>query len=105
MSYFDNGFNCAESTLLAIAKDAMMLMLNSDLIPRIATGFVVGFQGRDASVEISGACHGVRFEAWQKESRTVYSKNVQEGGEVLQSFKRSSEAYFVRNCPDAIFPP
>jgi len=36
-SYFKSGYNCAESTLLAIAKDA--LKVDSDLIPKIATGF------------------------------------------------------------------
>jgi len=36
-SYFKAGYNCAESVLLAIAKDA--LKINCDFIPRIATGF------------------------------------------------------------------
>ncbi len=36
-SYFKSGYNCAESTLLAIARDA--LKIDSDLIPKIATGF------------------------------------------------------------------
>lgn len=35
--YFENGYNCAETVLLAIAKDYMKI--KSDLIPRIATGF------------------------------------------------------------------
>lgn len=34
---FKRGYNCAESVLLAIAKDA--LEPDSDVIPRIATGF------------------------------------------------------------------
>jgi len=35
--YFTNEYNCAESVLLAIAKDA--LEVSSDLLPKIATGF------------------------------------------------------------------
>jgi C_GCAxxG_C_C family probable redox protein len=37
LSYFKAGYNCAESVLLAIAKDA--LKIDSDLVPRIAPGF------------------------------------------------------------------
>jgi len=36
-SHFKSGYNCAESTLLTIAKNAFEM--DSDLIPRIATGF------------------------------------------------------------------
>jgi C_GCAxxG_C_C family probable redox protein len=43
-SYFRIGYNCAESVLLAIAKDA--LEINSDLILRIATGFGSGISRR-----------------------------------------------------------
>ena len=54
LSYFNSGFNCAESTLLAIAKDAMTL--DSDLIPRIATGFGGGISRQGY---ICGAVSGV----------------------------------------------
>jgi len=37
LSYFRIGYNCAESVLLAIAKDA--LGIDCELIPKIATGF------------------------------------------------------------------
>jgi C_GCAxxG_C_C family probable redox protein len=37
LSYSNIGYNCAESALLAIAKDA--LEIESDLVPKIATGF------------------------------------------------------------------
>jgi len=48
-SYFRIGYNCAESVLLAIAKDA--LKINSDLIPKIATDFGVVSQDADTFVE------------------------------------------------------
>jgi C_GCAxxG_C_C family probable redox protein len=53
-AYFKNGYNCAESTLLAIAKDG--LKLDSDLIPKIATGFGGGISRQGY---ICGAISGV----------------------------------------------
>jgi C_GCAxxG_C_C family probable redox protein len=53
-SYFKNCYNCAESTLLAIAKDG--LKLDSDLIPKIATGFGGGISRQGY---IYGAVSGV----------------------------------------------
>ena len=48
-SYYRIGYNCAESVLLAIAKDA--LKINSELIPKIATGFGDGISRADTFVE------------------------------------------------------
>jgi C_GCAxxG_C_C family probable redox protein len=57
LSYFRSGYNCAESTLLAIAKDAFGT--DSDLIPKIATGFGGGIsrQGYVCGA-VSGAVMG-----------------------------------------------
>ena len=56
-SYFKSGFNCAESTLLAIAKDAFEI--ENDLVPKIATGFGGGIsrQGYICGA-VSGAVMG-----------------------------------------------
>lgn len=53
-SYFKSGYNCTESTLLAIAKDA--LKIDSDLIPKIATGFGGGISRQGY---VCGAASGV----------------------------------------------
>lgn len=57
LSYFRGGYNCAESVLLAIAKDA--LEIDSNLIPKIATGFGGGIsrQGYVCGA-VSGAVMG-----------------------------------------------
>lgn len=57
LSYFRSGYNCAESVLLAIAKDA--LEMKNGLIPKIATGFGGGIsrQGYVCGA-VSGAVMG-----------------------------------------------
>lgn len=54
LSHFRSGYNCSESTLLAIARDA--LALDSNLIPRIATGFGGGLSRQGY---VCGAVSGV----------------------------------------------
>lgn len=59
--YFKSGYNCAESTLLAIAKDAFEI--DSDLIPKIATGFGGGISRLGyVCGAVSGAVMGFGLE-------------------------------------------
>lgn len=56
-SYFKSGFNCSESVLLAIARDAFEI--ESDLVPKIATGFGGGISRRGyVCGAVSGAIMG-----------------------------------------------
>lgn len=84
-SYFRSGFNCAESTLLAIAKDA--LDIDSDLIPRIATGFGGGIsrQGYVCGA-VSGAVMGFGLKHGRSSPEQLRARTYNRVVEFLNRF-------------------
>lgn len=72
-SYFRIGYNCVESVLLAIAKDA--LEIESDLIPKIATGFGVGISRRGyVCGAVSGAVMGFGLKCGRNSPEELQAK-------------------------------
>jgi C_GCAxxG_C_C family probable redox protein len=56
VKYFDSGFNCAESVLLALSE---VLNITNDCIPRVATGFGGGMRTGNICGAVSGAIMGL----------------------------------------------
>jgi len=90
-SYFRIGYNCAESVLLAIAKDASEI--DCDLIPKIATGFGGGIsrQGYVCGA-VSGAVMGFGLK-YGRNSPEELSKNIQSSSRVLQTVSKDVWKY------------
>ena len=84
LSYFRMGYNCAESVLLAIAKDA--LAIDCDLIPKIATGFGGGIsrQGYVCGA-ISGAVIGFGLKYGRNDPDELRAKTY---NRVVEFYKR-----------------
>lgn len=87
LSYFKSGYNCAESTLLAIAKDA--LEINSDLIPKIATGFGGGIsrQGYVCGA-VSGAVMGFGLKYGRNNPEELRAKTYNRVVEFSKQFQK-----------------
>ena len=87
LSYFKGGYNCAESVLLAIAKDA--LELNSDLIPKIATGFGGGIsrQGYVCGA-VSGAVMGFGLKYGRNSPEELRARTYNRVVEFLKRFEK-----------------
>jgi len=85
MSYFSSGYNCAESTLLAIAKGA--LGINSCLIPKIATGFGGGIsrQGHVCGA-VSGAVMGFGLKYGRNTPEELTAKTYRQVVEFHKKF-------------------
>jgi hypothetical protein len=64
-SYFRIGYNYAESLLLAIGNDDA-LKINSDLIPKITTGFGGGIKTRIRLGSSEQCYHGLWLEVQKK---------------------------------------
>jgi C_GCAxxG_C_C family probable redox protein len=103
LSYFTSGYNCAESTLLAIAKDA--LEVDSDLIPKIATGFGGGISRKGyVCGAVSGAVMGFGLKYGRNNPEELRAKTYNRVVEFYKQFQKSLEALFAKNCLDATFP-
>ena len=87
LSYFRSGYNCAESVLLAIAKDA--LEIKSDLIPKIATGFGGGIsrQGYVCGA-VSGAVMGFGLKYGRNSTEELRAKTYNRVVEFYKQFQK-----------------
>ena len=87
LSYFRSGYNCAESVLLAIAKDA--LQINSDLIPKVATGFGGGIsrQGYVCGA-VSGAVMGFGLKYGRNSPEELRAKTYNRVVEFSKQFQK-----------------
>ena len=86
-SYFRSGYNCAESVLLGIAKD--FLGINSNLIPKIATGFGGGIsrQGYTCGA-INGVVMGLGLKYGRNNPEDLRAKAYNRVIEFLKRFQR-----------------
>lgn len=87
LSYFRSGYNCAESVLLAIAKDAFEI--DSDLIPKVATGFGGGIsrQGYVCGV-VSGAVMGFGLKYGRDSPEELRAKTYNRVVEFYRQFQK-----------------
>ena len=87
LSYFRSGYNCAESVLLAIAKDA--LEIDNDLIPKIATGFGGGMsrQGYVCGA-VSGAVIGFGLKYGRNSPEELRAKTYNRVVEFYKQFQK-----------------
>jgi len=87
LSYFENGYNCAESVLLAIAKDA--LKVDNDLIPKVATGFGGGIsrQGYVCGT-VSGAVMGFGLKYGRNNPEELRAKTYNRVIEFYKQFQK-----------------
>ena len=87
LSYFKSGYNCAESTLLAIAKDA--LEIDSDLIPKVATGFGGGIsrQGYVCGA-VSGAVMGFGLKYGRNNPEELRARTYNRVVEFYKQFQK-----------------
>lgn len=99
-NYFDTGFNCAESSLLAIIEE---LGPASECAPRIATGFGAGF-GRRGEVcgAISGAIMAIslNFGRTSKEDKATKEKVYLLAQEFTKRFEESYESLLCRDLTE-----
>ena len=95
-SYFKSGYNCAESALLAIAKDA--LEIDSDLIPKIATGFGGGISRQGY---VCGAVSGVVMGFGLKYGRNSPEElRAHTYNRVVEFYKRFQEKFGSIICKE-----
>jgi C_GCAxxG_C_C family probable redox protein len=94
-SYFKSGFNCAESTLLAIAKDAFEI--ENDLVPKIATGFGGGFsrQGYVCGA-VSGAVMGFSLKYGRRGPEELRAHTYNRVVEFLELFQEKFGSIICR---------
>lgn len=95
--YFDDGFYCAESVLLAIAESRG---LRSELIPRIATGFCSGI-ARTAGMcgALTGAIMAVNLFTGRQSPRQSLEANYRA---VRTTIERFEERCGSSNCFELI---
>ncbi|MGD8505090.1 MAG: C-GCAxxG-C-C family protein [Candidatus Bathyarchaeota archaeon] len=85
-SYFRNGYNCAESTLLAIAED--VLGIESDLIPKIATGFGGGISRLGYTCgAVSGVVMGFGLKYGRKDPEELRARTYKRVAEFHKRFR------------------
>ncbi|MCB0806907.1 MAG: C_GCAxxG_C_C family protein [Bacteroidales bacterium] len=92
-AYFDSGFGCAESVLKAVADYSG---IQSDLIPRIATGFNGGLSNTDGYCgAVTGAILAINIAYGRDHSHQSRDKNY----EAVQEFiKRFREKFGAISC-------
>ena len=90
---FESGFYCAESVLMAIASSRG---IQSDLIPRIATGFCSGMARTGGLCgAVSGAIMGISLATGRDSPSANVKENYALVRELLQRFE---ERYASTNC-------
>ncbi len=94
---FDSGFYCAESVLLAIAESQG---IESDLIPRIATGFCSGVARTGGMCgAVSGAIMGISLVV----GRDSPEESVQPSYDLVQQLiSRFTSQHGSTQCPQLI---
>ena len=87
LSYFRIGYNCAESVLLAIARDA--LEIDSNLVPKIATGFGGGISRRGyVCGAVSGTVMGFGLKYGRNNPEKLRAKTYNRVVEFYKQFQR-----------------
>ena len=96
LSYFRNGYNCSESTLLAIAKDAFEI--DNDLIPKIATGFGGGISRQGCVCgAVSGAVMGFGLKYGRNNPEELMAKTY---NRVVEFYKQFQEKFGSILCKE-----
>jgi len=96
LSYFKSGYNCAESTLLAIAKD--VLEIDSDLIPKIATGFGGGISRQGCVCgAVTGAVMGFGLKYGRNNPEELMAKTY---NQVVEFYKQFQEKFGSILCKE-----
>jgi len=91
--YFDSGFFCAESVLLAIAE---YKNVTSDLIPRIATGFCSGLA---RTGDICGAVSGAVLALSMILGRNAHEESPEDNYRAVRTFmERFQHRFGTTNC-------
>jgi C_GCAxxG_C_C family probable redox protein len=94
--HFGNEYNCAESTLLAIAKDAYQI--DSNLVPRIATGFGGGIARQGF---LCGAVSGVVMGLGLKYGRNSPDElRARTYNPVVEFFKQFQKRFGSTTCKE-----
>ncbi len=96
-SHFKSGFMCAESIFLAIAEH---YQIESDLIPKLATGFCSGLaQTRTLCGAVSGGILGINLITGRNASDNYPEQNYQFIQDYLGKFK---EIFGAIDCADLL---
>ncbi len=95
--HFDSGFRCAESVLLSVSESKG---IQSDLIPRIATGFCGGIS-RTGHIcgAVSGAVMAVNLLYGRNDPRIPIEENY---ARVQALIKRFESRFGTANCRELI---
>ena len=93
--YFRTGYNCTESVILTIAKDTYEI--DSDLIPKIATGFGGGI-GRQGYVcgAVIGAIMGFGLKYGRNSPKELKAKTYNASAELCKQFKERFGTVFCK---------
>jgi C_GCAxxG_C_C family probable redox protein len=90
---FGTGYYCAESVLMAIAES---LGIQSDLIPRIATGFCSGMaRTGEQCGAVSGAMMGINLATGRRSATESVDRNY---ALIQELMKRFEEQFGATNC-------
>ena len=90
---FGSGYYCAESVLLAMAES---LGIQTDLIPRVATGFCSGMARTGGQCgAVSGAMMGISLVAGRRSPEETVDRNYVLIRELV---KRFEERFGATNC-------
>jgi C_GCAxxG_C_C family probable redox protein len=95
--YFNSGYYCAESVLLAISEQQR---ISSDLIPRIATGFCSGM-ARTAGMcgAVSGGIMAINLVSGRNVPNGAVDQNYRQVRQFIHAFK---DAFGSLQCPELI---
>ena len=94
---FDSGLYCAESVLMAIAESQG---IESDIIPRIATGFC---SGMSRTCDVCGALSGAIMGLGLMTGRSSGQDSVEETYTLVQELKKRFEERFgSTHCQELI---
>ncbi len=96
-NYFDDGYCCAEAVFLAIAES---LNIQSDLVPKLATGFCAGI-GRTGSIcgAVSGGILAINLKTGRNEPGISRDENCRLIKHLLKTF---SEEFGFNDCEQLI---
>jgi C_GCAxxG_C_C family probable redox protein len=95
--YFNSGYYCAESVLLAISEQQS---ISSELIPRIATGFCSGLAHTAGMCgAVSGGIMAINLVSGRNEPHGSVDQNYRLVRQFIHAFK---EAFGSIQCPELI---
>lgn len=95
--YFKSGFYCAESVLMAVAE---AFQIESNLIPKIATGFCSGISRTCGQCgAVSGAIMALNLMFGRSSAEESVERNYEIARRLLEMFK---EKFSTSNCYELI---